>query len=95
MIETIDTILFLIIKPDLNALKLRQLSLDSVEQCSVSFRPLLQKLFLFLVQLQVQHFRLLFQELVSDDQLLDFGSAFIDAQGARVAIQTFDYCAAN
>src|SRR6185369_13821434 len=39
--------------------------------------------------------RSLFQELSSDDQSLYFGSAFINAQGARVAVQAFDDGAAD
>ena len=35
-----------------------------------------------------------FQELRSDDQSLNFGSAFINTQSARVAVQAFDHGAA-
>ena len=33
---------------------------------------------------------ILLQQLAGDDELLDFGGAFVDAQGADVAIETLD-----
>src|SRR3712207_2545127 len=40
-------------------------------------------------------FRLFLQKLAGDDEFLDLGGAFVDAQGAHVAVEAFDCLSAD